>query len=143
MQIVTYTTTDPLYSQAYALRNLVLRHPLGLDLKDEDLSRDQTDYHIGLLDGETLAASLILHPLDGGDIQMRQVCTHPDRQGEGLGRTLVTAAEEMARQMGYKRMVLHGRESAAGFYRKLGYLTDGVRFYELNIPHLSFHKTLV
>ena len=83
------------------------------------------------------------HPLDGGDIQMRQVCTHPDRQGEGLGRTLVTAAEEMARQMGYKRMVLHGRESAAGFYRKLGYLTDGVRFYELNIPHLSFHKTLV
>ena len=142
MQIMKYSAADPAYTQEYALRNLVLRFPLGLDLKNENLSRDLTDIHLGVFDGETLVASLMLHPLEDGAVQMRQVCTHPDRQGQGLGRMLVEAAEETARQMGFTRMELHGRESAAGFYRKLGYLTDGVRFYELNIPHMAFRKSL-
>lgn len=142
MQILKFTTESPVYSQEYDLRNLVLRHPLGLDLKDEDLSRDKTDIHLGVLDGEKLVASLILHPMEEGLIQMRQVCTHPDRQGEGLGKMLVEAAERLAKEEGFRQMVLHGRQTAAGFYRKLGYLTDEVVFLELGIPHISFSKLL-
>lgn len=143
MQILKFTADEPAYySQEYDLRNLVLRHPLGLDLKDEDLSRDKTDIHLGVFDGEKLVASLILHPMEGGIVQMRQVCTHPDRQGEGLGKMLVEAAEQLAKEEGFRQMVLHGRQTAAGFYRKLGYLTDEVVFTELGIPHISFSKLL-
>ncbi len=142
MQILKFTAGSPAYSQEYDLRNLVLRRPLGLDLKDEDLSRDKTDIHLGVLDGEKLVAALILHPLEDGVIQMRQVCTHPDRQGEGLGRMLVAAAEQLAKEEGFRQMVLHGRLTAAGFYRRLGYLTDGAVFTELGIPHISFSKLL-
>lgn len=143
MQILKFTADEPAYySQEYDLRNLVLRHPLGLDLKDEDLSRDKTDIHLGVFDGKKLVASLILHPMEGGIVQMRQVCTHPDRQGEGLGKMLVEAAEQLAKEEGFRQMVLHGRQTAAGFYRKLGYLTDEVVFTELGIPHISFSKLL-
>ncbi len=143
MQILKFTADEPAcYSQEYDLRNLVLRHPLGLDLKDEDLSRDKTDIHLGVFDGEKLVASLILHPMEDGIVQMRQVCTHPDRQGEGLGKMLVEAAEQLAKEEGFRQMVLHGRQTAAGFYRKLGYLTDDVVFTELGIPHISFSKLL-
>lgn len=142
MQILKFTADEPAYSQEYDLRNLVLRHPLGLDLKNEDLSRDKTDIHLGVFDGEKLVASLILHPMEGGIVQMRQVCTHPDRQGEGLGKMLVEAAEQLAKEEGFRQMVLHGRQTAAGFYRKLGYLTDEVVFTELGIPHISFSKLL-
>jgi GNAT superfamily N-acetyltransferase len=142
MTIQIYTTADPAYEQEYALRNRVLRFPLGRDLKDEDLSRDEADFHIGLFEMGKLRSVLLLHPVDEQTLQMRQVCTDPDFQGKGLGRQLVQAAEDFARTRGYTRIVLHGRASAAGFYRKLGYQTDEVLFHELGIPHYSFWKEL-
>ena len=59
-----------------------------------------------------------------------------------LGKMLVEAAEQLAKEEGFRQMVLHGRQTAAGFYRKLGYLTDDVVFTELEIPHISFSKLL-
>ena len=78
IQFKTFRPEDPAYKEEYDLRNRVLRHPLGLDLKDEDLSRDREDIHLGgFLDG-SLAALLLLHPLGDGVYQMR----HPGDAGE-------------------------------------------------------------
>lgn len=142
MEVKIYTVASAAYEQEYDLRNRVLRHPLGMDLGNEDLSRDVQDFHIGLFEGGKLLACLLLHPVDNGTLQMRQVCTEPELQGKGLGRMLVRAAEDFARENKYTKIVLHGRESAAGFYRKLGYACDEVRFFEIGIPHLTFEKEL-
>ena len=86
IQFKTFRPEDPAYKEEYDLRNRVLRHPLGLDLKDEDLSRDREDIHLGgFLDGH-LIALLLLHPLGDGVYQMRQVCVAPETQGKGYGR---------------------------------------------------------
>ena len=69
IQFKTFSCSDPEYKEEYALRNEVLRHPLGLDLKDEDLSRDQEDIHLGGFVSGTLAAFLLLHPLGDGVYQ--------------------------------------------------------------------------
>ena len=75
MEVKIYTVASAAYEQEYDLRNRVLRHPLGMDLGNEDLSRDVQDFHIGLFEGGKLLACLLLHPVDNGTLQMRQVCT--------------------------------------------------------------------
>ena len=86
IQFITFGCEDAAYKEEYALRNRVLRHPLGMDLKDEDLSRDREDIHLGGFVGGKLAALLLLHPLGDGVWQMRQVCVEPALQGKGYGR---------------------------------------------------------
>lgn len=142
MEIKTYSVGSDAYDQEYSLRNRVLRFPLGRDLKDEDLSRDGEDFHLGLFEDDGLLCSLLLHPIDADTLQMRQFCTEPAYQGKGLGKKLALAAEDFARKLGYRKIVLHGRETAAGFYRKLGYRCTGERFYEISIPHYPFEKEL-
>ena len=53
---------------------------------------------------------------------------HPARQGEGLARRLVVAAEEYARAAGCTHMDLHvlsPRLELPAFYRHLGYVDNG------------------
>jgi GNAT superfamily N-acetyltransferase len=52
----------------------------------------------------------------------------PSRQGEGLGRLLVDAAEERGRRQGCRMMEIHVvdvREELPPFYRRLGYVEAG------------------
>lgn len=142
MEIKIYSVDSDEYDQEYDLRNRVLRFPLGMDLKNEDLSRDAEDFHVGLFEDGKLLSSLLLHPIDPHTLQMRQVCTEPSHQGKGLGKKLVLAAEIFAKEQGCRKIILHGRESAVGFYQKLGYICISKRFYELNIPHFTLKKEL-
>lgn len=142
IQFKTFRPEDPAYKEEYDLRNRVLRQPLGLDLKDEDLSRDREDIHLGgFLDGH-LIALLLLHPLGDGVYQMRQVCVTPEMQGRGYGRKLVEASEVLLKENGGCKITLHARQAAAGFYLKLGYRIAGEGFTEIGIPHFPMEKDL-
>ena len=55
---------------------------------------------------------------------------HPERQGTGLGRILVNAAEDYARAHGCRFMditIVNVREELPAFYRKLGYTPEGTK----------------
>jgi predicted GNAT family N-acyltransferase len=51
-------------------------------------------------------------------------------------------AENVARDRGYKKLSMHARKSAIGFYQKLGYEIVGEEFEEVTIPHYEMQKTL-
>jgi len=54
----------------------------------------------------------------------------PARQGAGLGKLLVTAAEDYARAHGCRFMdlnIVNLREELPAFYRKLGYIETGTK----------------
>ena len=76
---------------------------------------------------------------DGG-VQMRQVAVVPDLQGQGIGVAIVERSETLSRQMGFRRMVLHARETAVPFYEKLGYSRIGEGFAEVTISHWAMEK---
>ncbi len=48
----------------------------------------------------------------------------------------------VARDAGYKKITMHARLTAIGFYKKLGYKTHGTEFLELSIPHYMMEKKL-
>jgi len=63
-------------------------------------------------------------------------------QGKGIGESMVTFAENLARDKGYKTLTMHARDSAIGFYEKYGYKVVGDQFIEINIPHHIMEKKL-
>ena len=66
----------------------------------------------------------------------------PVLQGKGIGRVLMVFAENIARDRGYRRLTMHARKTAIGFYEKLGYKTQGEEFQEVTIPHFEMDKEL-
>jgi N-acetylglutamate synthase-like GNAT family acetyltransferase len=130
----------PEYWAAVDLRDSILRKPLGLHFSAEELDAEKDSQHIVCYYGGRMVACLVLRPLEGGDVQMRQVAVVPELQGRGIGTAVVEYSEALARKAGYRRMFLHARETAVAFYEKLGYSRIGDRFEEVTIPHWAMEK---
>jgi ribosomal protein S18 acetylase RimI-like enzyme len=130
------------YDSTLALRDEVMRQPLGLNFTDEELQRDRTDFHLACHEDGQLVGCLVLSPLGDNDVQMRQVAVLPRLQGQSIGRDLVQFAEYFARRRGYSTMTLHARDTAIPFYEKLGYNRIGEPFEQVTITHWEMTKPL-
>lgn len=139
-KIIAYGSEE--YEQALALRDQLLRKPLGLSLYDEDLSDEKNDYHLGIFTGAELDAVLVLIPKDSTTLQMRQVAVRENRQGQHLGARLIAFAESFAATQGFTRIVLNARQTAEAFYHKQGYTTVSEPFLELGIGHVRMEKSI-
>lgn len=137
---IQFGTAD--YEAEIELRNEVLRKPLGLDLKAENLDHEKLEFHFGAFENQKLIGVLVLKPLPDGEVKMRQVAVAVDRQGKNVGAGLVMFSEQFSREKGWKAMVLHARKTAIPFYEKLKYQTIGDEFLELGIPHKKMKKDL-
>lgn len=69
---------------------------------------------------------------------LRQMATEPDRRGAGLGQAVVEAAVTHVRASGATILWCNARETAAGFYARLGFVGHGAVFVDARhtIPHL-------
>jgi GNAT superfamily N-acetyltransferase len=137
---IEYGSQD--YAAAFALREAVLRKPLGISLNDETLEQERDYYHLVCHTNDGLVGCLVLLPKDEGAIGMRQVAVVPHRQGQGIGRALVEFAERFARERGFMLMKLHARDTAIPFYKKLGYECIGDPFVQVTILHQAMQKRL-
>lgn len=130
------------YMQELELRNRILRIPLGLDVYEDDLSKEGADHHIGaFLNGE-LAGVLVLTRIDDRTLKMRQVAVDEHLQGKGIGKILVEFSEALASREGFEKIVMNARLEAVPFYEKLGYEKEGGMFIEVTIPHYKLSKIL-
>jgi len=135
------TTTDPVYPQVFALRDAVLRRPLGLSLHDEDTRADAAD-RIVIAENENggVIGCVMLKALPRAVFKLRQMAVAPECQGTGVGRRVVQAAEEIAWREGGIRIEMHARLAVLPFYQKLGYTVEGDVFTEVGIPHYFMKK---
>ena len=133
---------SPAYQEEFLLRDLVLRKPLGLDLRDDDLSQEASQWHFGLFDSDHLIASVIAAPRSKELIQLRQMAVSGQFQGQGCGRKLVEKLEKTLRRKGFQKIILHARIQVFEFYIRLGYIPVGKPFEEVGIPHQRMQKTI-
>lgn len=131
------------YDQMVALRMEVLRKPLGLSFSQEDLDGEKADILLGAFDEDRLLACCLLTRQDADTCRLRQMAVVNSLQGRGLGASLLYFAENVARDRGFRELVMHARMTAVGFYEKQGYRTSGQTFEEVTIPHLLMRKPLV
>ncbi len=132
---------SPDYWAMVALRDAVLRKPLGLRYSDEQLAAETDALHVACFRGEQVVGCLVLRPQDG-DGRMTQVAVAEELRGQGIGRALVEYCEAAARRIGYRRIVLSARETALEFYEKLGYRRIGEPFDQVTIPHWAMEKSM-
>lgn len=132
-----------LHGQTLALREAVLRAPLGLPLSEADRRGEESQWHFVLCaPDETLLACVLAVPLEEGVFKLRQMAVRTDLQGQGLGRVLMHEVEAVLLAAGARSVVLHARVSATPFYHLLGYVAEGEDFEEVTIPHRHMRKTL-
>ena len=133
--------TDPDYQAELALRDQVLRRPIGRSIADDDLSEEGTCCHIGAFDGNCLIGCMVLRP-GAGAVRMCQVAVRPEYRGRGVGREMEAFAELCAREMGAASITVHARKTALGFYEAVGFEETGGEFLEVGIPHFPMQKDL-
>lgn len=142
ISIQKINTKHPDFEAVFALREKILRQPLGLSLYHEDTSADaEDDVYIALKEGAVIAC-LMVKPKGDGILKFRQMAVDSEYQAAGIGKQLMQAAEKDAQSNGFKLIELHARQYAVGFYEKLGYHAFGTVFEEVTLPHLAMKKFL-
>lgn len=130
------------YQQMVQLRNDILRKPLKLTLTPEELEKEKDEILIGAFEEEKMLGCCMLIIIDPSTVRLRQMAVLNNLQGKGIGRALMQFAENIARDRGFKKIIMHARKSAAGFYEKLGYQVCGPEFVEVTLPHYEMEKKL-
>lgn len=130
------------YKQMVQLRNDILRKPLGLGFTPEELEKEKDEILIGAFEDEKMLGCCMLITIDPTTVRLRQMAVLNNLQGKGVGRALMQFAENIARDKGYRKIMMHARKSATGFYEKLGYQVSGEEFDEVTLPHFVMEKGL-
>jgi predicted GNAT family N-acyltransferase len=136
---------DELYRQECALREEVLLRPLGLDLArflaefpgvEERAEHFVATVEVSGQERVVGCVELLANEPREGAGRVMQMAVDRQRQGEGVGRRLIVAAEVRAfGELGLGELFCHSQEGAVGFYRKLGWDEDSGSFLEAGIPH--------
>jgi predicted GNAT family N-acyltransferase len=131
------------YQAMLALRERILRKPLGLHVTPEEMLQDKEDYLLGGFDetGKILAC-LILQKKPDGSVKMRQVAVDETQQGRGLGGLMLQAAYVVVGGWGTENLFCHARETAVRFYAQNGWRVTSDMFLENNIPHCRMEITV-
>ncbi len=130
------------YQQMVQLRMDVLRKPLGLTFTKEELAKEVEDILIGAFEEDKMLACCMLTKSDDKSVRLRQMAVQNNLQGKGIGASMMIFAETIARDKGFKKLTMHARKTALGFYEKLGYKVTGDEFTEVTIPHFVMEKRL-
>jgi len=133
---------SPEYHQMVQLRNEILRRPLGLKFDPAELEKEKDEILIAAFEEEKMLGCCMLIKYGPDAVRLRQMAVLPTLQGKGVGRALMQFAENIARDMGYKRIMMHARKTATGFYEKLGYEVTSDEFEEVTLPHVVMEKGL-
>lgn len=140
LKIIEHGSPD--YQKMLALRELILRKPLGLNFQDTELDKEKDNILIGAFEEDDILGCCMLVEENPRIIRLRQMAVLNTLQGKGIGSAILNFAENIARDRGYKVLSMHARKNATGFYEKMGYKICGDEFTEVTIPHYVMEKNL-
>ena len=101
---------------------------------------DQDAVHFLALDAEQNPVGCI-RLLPSG--QISRLCVISEQRNNGVGSSLLVAAEESARAKGMEEIFLHAQTHATSFYESAGFSVSGGIFMDANIPHRQMFKPLL
>ena len=113
--------TEAEFKLYYHLRWQLLRAPWGEAQGSETDDIESNCFHVMAVDDEQVVGVARLQFNSDDEAQLRYMAVSPSHEKQGIGRALVAAIEQQAQKSSHKIIMLHARENAVGFYKKLGY----------------------
>ncbi|MDH3527295.1 MAG: GNAT family N-acetyltransferase [Gammaproteobacteria bacterium] len=132
------------FEQYYDLRWKILRAPWNQPRGSEQDTLDATSIHVMVIADNKVALGVgRLHFNTISEAQIRFMAVDVGHQRRGIGTLILKALETRGAELGATRIVLDARETALGFYCKLGYSTTGPgpMLYD-RIAHVKMSKLL-
>jgi predicted GNAT family N-acyltransferase len=126
---------------ALKLRHEVFCVEQGVPEREELDGRDRDGIHlVAVANGELHGTCRLL--MVGTTAQFSRLAVRASVRRRGIGRALLSAAEDEARAAGMQRLVLHAQTYARELYENAGYRARGRVFMEAGIEHIAMEKRL-
>lgn len=131
-------------ARARAIRQAVFVIDQQIDPAIEWDDLDQRTMHFVGVDPETASDIATGRALfEGHKVTLQRIAVLRPSQGRGVGRALVIAMIEHARNGGFIREAhLSAQCHAIAFYEKLGFCAEGPIYHEAGIPHRHMARPL-
>ncbi len=131
------------WDKYFELRWQVLRKPWNEPQGSERDERENETWHRAVYCGSELAGVARIQMNSTSEAQIRYMAVSPEFQSRGIGRMLVGALEDIAKEQGAEKVVLDARAKAVGFYLVLGYqvVADSYLLFG-EIQHYRMEKAL-
>ena len=130
-------------NDAQRLRTTVFVEEQRIPKEVESDTADATAVHAVAYNrlGRPLATGRLLDH-EPGTAKIGRMAVDRTLRGGRLGRDVLHALMEVARERGDAEVVLNAQRSAEGFYTRLGYTVLGEPFEEAGIPHVTMFMRL-
>jgi predicted GNAT family N-acyltransferase len=143
---VELVTDDRGLEACLSVRTAVFVEEQGVPAAREIDGRDEEASHLlAVADGPV--GTLRIRDVDsesggGGTAKIERVAVLEAHRGLGIGRRLMTTAEEHIAEQPYGRIYLEAQVEVLAFYRGLGYEVRSEPFDDVGIPHRAMDKQL-
>lgn len=116
--------------------------PIDLEIDEYDQISPDVHHVLIELEGAYSATGRLIYYKDNA-AKMQRIAVRQEFRSKGVGKILLLALEELARELGLTKSVLDAQCHAEGFYAKLGYETISTEpFDDAGIPHVRMVKPL-
>jgi YbgC/YbaW family acyl-CoA thioester hydrolase len=134
---------DELGREAGAIRRAVFIEEQGIPAEMEWDAGDAVCLHAVATNrfGAPLATGRLLGHVPGV-AKIGRMAVLPTMRGSGVGRAVLDALMQAARERGDRDVLLHAQQSAAAFYARAGFATRGPAFEEAGIAHVEMVRPL-
>jgi predicted GNAT family N-acyltransferase len=135
IHVVKVETPDE-YEEVLAIRRAVFVEEQGVPAELEvDEHESEATYFLAL-DEEGQAVGTGRLRLKDDVLKFERIATLKSVRGQGVGQALMTFMQGYAEEVHpHHRPYMHAQASAISFYEKIGWVTQGPRFFEAGIEH--------
>ncbi|WP_416825589.1 GNAT family N-acetyltransferase [Ectobacillus polymachus] len=137
-----YVTTELERNDAFFIRKTVFVEEQGIPIQDEFDQYEDVANHIVIYNNEEPVGAGRLRIVDNV-AKLERICVLASYRKYGVGKLIVTTMEDLGKEKGMTKAMLHGQTQAEHFYKKLGYHTITEPFMEDGIPHVIMVKELL
>ncbi|MGV0027584.1 GNAT family N-acetyltransferase [Phormidesmis priestleyi] len=125
-----------------AIRKTVFQIEQGVETALEFDGKDDEAIHWLAYLGARPVGTARVRFLDQSVAKLERLAVLPKARGQGIGTQIMQTAIAFLSQKNISEIRIHAQEPVKEFYEQLGFVSEGDRFYEANIPHFKMSKRL-
>lgn len=135
--------SDEIIEAAFAIRRDVFVDEQGVpEAVEIDGLDDQAMHVLALVDDDEPVGTARIRYKSEDVVKPERVAVRSDYRGRGIGKQLMVAVEDEARDAAVSTLLIHAQTRVEPFYSALGYERISDEFDEAGIPHVKMEKRL-